>query len=172
MTDRARALIVCVGWTLGLSTVILAAGLGARWLLLRFAVFSPWLEHAILWSLSLLAGTGGFLLFSHASWAWVHWRRGWRVRWIAERRYAYEEVGDGGQFRSFEIRYEPLETRYAPPCRITVPGAAEWTEVTPNWAHGRRDVILERLRRWGGREGWNAPVTFVSARTAADQLHV
>lgn len=170
MTDRARSLVVCIGWTTGLLSVVLGAGLGARWLLLRFAVSSAWWEHAILWSLTLVAAICGFLLFSHGSWAWVDWRRGWRVRWIAEHRYVYEEVGDGGQFRSFEVRYEPLENRYAPPCRITVPGADEWTEMTPTWAHGRRDAILERIRRWGGREGWNAPVTFASAgRVVADE---
>src|SRR5262245_31937418 len=115
-----------------------------------------------LWGLSLVAVIGGFLLFAHASWAWVHWRRGWRVRWITQDRYVYEEIGDGGQFRSLEILYEPLEkNRYAPPCRITVPGADEWATMTDPWAHGRRDAILERLRRWGGHEGWNAPVTFV-----------
>jgi hypothetical protein len=163
MTDRARSLIVCVGWTLGLLSVVLGAGLGARCALLRFAVSSPWREHAIVWSVSLLAVAAGFLLFSQASWAWVYWRRGWRVRWIAEHCYVYEEFDSGGQFRSFEIRYESLEKRYAPPCRITVPSASDWNEGTPAWAHGRRDAILERLRLWGGGEGWKAPVTFVSA---------
>jgi hypothetical protein len=94
---------------------------------------------------------------------------GWQVRWVAEHRYAYEEIDDAGQFRSFEIAYEPLEDRYAPPCRITVPGPDQWIEMTPTWAHGRRDVILERLRLWGGYEGWNASVTFVTAGTEGDK---
>src|SRR5262245_29269340 len=145
MTDRSRSLAVCVASTSALVSLVIGTALAARWLLFRFAVSSAWREHAILWGLSLVAAIGGFLLFAHTSWAWVDWRRGWRVRWIAADRYAYQEIGDSGRFRSLEIRYEPLEPRYAPPCRITVPGVDDWTAMTPAWAHGRRDTILQRL---------------------------
>ena len=168
MSDRTRSFIVCIGLTLGLLSMIVGTGLGARWLLLRFAVSSAWREHAIFGGVSLLATAAGFLLFSRASWAWTDWRRGWRVRWIADHRYVYEEVGPGGRFRSFAIRYEPLEKRYAPPCRITVPSADDWDAVTPTWVHGRRDAILERLRLWGSCEGWNASVEFVPPGRTAD----
>jgi hypothetical protein len=59
MSDRTRSFLACVGWTVGLFSVVLGAGLGARLLLLRFAVSSVWLEHAILWSLSLVAVVSG-----------------------------------------------------------------------------------------------------------------
>jgi hypothetical protein len=168
MTDRSRWLAACIASTTALISLVLGSAFSARWLLVRFAVSSAWREHAILWGLSLVAVLGGFYLFADATWAWTYWRRGWRVRWIAADRYAYEELDDDGGFRSLEIRYEPLEARYAPPCRITVPGADEWTAMTQTWAHGRRDAILERIRRWGGGEGWNASVTFVPAAAAAD----
>jgi hypothetical protein len=90
MTDRARFLGLFIAWAIGLLSVVLCAAIATRWLLLRFAVSSPWLEHAILWSLSAAAAIGGFLLFAGASWAWVYWRRGWRVTRISENRYAYE----------------------------------------------------------------------------------
>ncbi len=169
MSDSARALLGFLGLLAGLVSAVLLPAFGARWLLVRFAVSSTWREHAILWTLAALGAIGGFVLFSKATWAWLQWRRGWRVRWIAERRYAYEEFDDRGQSRSIEIQYEPLAAGYAPPCRITVPGADEWNAMTPPWAHGRRDAILERLRLWGSFEGWHAPVTFVSAEPSLDQ---
>jgi hypothetical protein len=41
--------------------------------------------------------------------------------------------------------------------------------MTPVWAHGKRDMILERLRLWGGHEGWKAAVTFVDAEGRGDE---
>ena len=171
MSDRKRAFLAWLGVATGLVSVVLLPAFGARWLLLRFALSSPWKEKAIAWTAMLVGGVGGFLLFSEASWAWVRWRRGWRVQRIANQRYAYEEFDDSGRLRSFEVRYEALEERYAPPCQITVPAAADWNRMLPSWAHDRRDAILERLRLWGACEGWNAPVTFVDATALSNEAH-
>ena len=168
MSDRKRAFIACLGLTTGLVSTVLIPAFGARWMLDRFALSSPW-GGAILLIATLLGVVGGFLLFSAASWAWVDWRRGWQVRWIANQHYAYEEFDDTGQVRSFAVRYEALEERYAPPCRITVPAAAEWNRMLPGWAHDRRDAILERLRLWGACEGWDAPVTFVDTTAVSSE---
>ena len=161
MSDRQRAFLACVGLTVGLIAAVLLPALLARWALLRFALSSPWTEIPILGIAMLVGMVFGFLLFSETNWGWVYWRRGWRVRRIAKQRGAYEEFDDSGHRRSFEFGYEALEDRYAPPCRITIPGPTDWNRMLPSWAHDRRDAILERVRLWGAYEGWNAPVTFV-----------
>ena len=161
MSDRKRAFFACVGLTVGLIAAVLLPAFIARWAILRFALSSTWKEKAILVAAMLVAVPFGFLQFSLANWAWRHWWRGWQVRWIEKQRCAYEEFDATGQRRSFEFRYEALKDEYAPPCRITIPSAADWNRMLPNWAHDRRDAILERIRLWGAREGWNAPVTFV-----------
>ena len=35
------------------------------------------------------------------------------------------------------------------PHQVSVPSAREWSRRTPDWAHARRDLIIDRLRRWG-----------------------
>jgi hypothetical protein len=161
LTDKRRAYLAVI-WALLGSTAWLATSAALVALIAASGWFQqhPRFGHAVVWTVAALAGLGGLWGYWNVTWAHAIYSGGYRVRWLGAQNYAYEEFGDDGMFRSFAFGYQPLAKSYAPPCRISLPGAAQWEAGTPAWAHGRRDEILVRLRGWAQR-GHGEAVTFV-----------
>ena len=92
--------------------------------------------------------------------AWVvlqeveFWHSGYRIRWIGDTTWLYEEKGPDRALRSIPFRREFLDQNYPAACRIFLPGESEWSARTPAWAQERRAEILDRIReRCGARAG-------------------
>lgn len=96
-------------------------------------------------------------------------RRGYRVRWIAEERWAYEErvvASVGGAALTYRCEVRDL-AGYPQPCTIHAPSEAEWEAGTPAWAHGRRAEILQRIRDRHGADRGGDVVLAAAPSTAA-----
>jgi len=161
VSDKRRALLAVV-WAFFGSLAWVAASAAVVNLIVAADWFQqhPRLGQPVVWTVAGLAGAGGLWGFWNVTSAYEFYNRGYRVRWLGAKDYAYEEFGGDGMLRPFAFGYQPLAKSYAPPCCISLPSADQWESGTPTWAHGRRDEIVWRLTHWA-RRGHGEAVTFV-----------
>ena len=161
VTDKTRARLDLIKAALG--TVVWVLGCGV--VVSRIAGTELFQQHpiggrVIAWTLATAAGLGGLWGFWSITSAADYCRGGYRVNWLPERGYVYEEFDEDGMLRALPFGYQRLENTYAPPCLLELPTAEEWSTVAPGWAHSRRDEIVLRLTKWAQR-GYEPTVRLV-----------
>ena len=111
----------------------------------------PRLGYVLVLIVAGVVGVGGLFGFWFVAELIDYWRRGYRVRWLTENEYVYEEVAEAGA-RSFPISREVLASGYPAPCRVRMPTEASWASEVPAWARGRRGQIATRIAECFGAD--------------------
>jgi hypothetical protein len=136
--------VICV-----LSWLVIGA-FGVR--LMASAPWRPSLVVACMIALGALIGAGGlvgfWLIADHVDYI----RIGYRVRWLRDDDYLYEERMQGGAVRSLPIVRRIVGEGYPAPSEVHLLSEASWPSDAPQWARGRRAEIADRIARCFGSE--------------------
>ena len=87
-------------------------------------------------------------------------RRGFRVRWVKDEHWLYEERAPTGEARLLPCERVTTGDGYPAPCDVHIASAFAWNSRMPSWARNRREEILRRIALCFGAERGGA-VRFV-----------
>lgn len=144
----------------GLLTWIVGGGAAALLLSGLPAPYGPWASLPAV----LATGIGALVPFWRLGEEIAFVRRGYQVREVPRRLYLYryppgpracvfEELSAEGEVRGLPFVRIVLGGGYPARSDIRVPSAANWDQVVPRWARGRRAEILARMSECLGGAG-------------------
>jgi hypothetical protein len=145
--------------------VLLWLGGGARVALLAGQAVAGWIpDLAVVVSGAIIMIVGLGVLVS----LWLiddhlrFFRRGFRMRWVKEGHWLYEERAPAGEPRFLPCERVTTGDGYPAPCEVSITSEITWNSHAPSWAWNRRQEILRRIALCFGAEHGGA-VRFVDA---------
>ena len=150
MLHHIEALSRRLGLTLTVAAVLLWVYFGTRfaiavgvWVGLALAPeeFVYLTSDALCFIVGLGAVIGVWLIAEHMRFR----RRGFRVRWVEDSRWLYEERAQSGKSRFLPCTRIIVGEGYPAPCIVHILSETDWNSLTPAWARDRRQEISQRL---------------------------
>lgn len=111
-------------------------------------------------AIGVIVGLGGLVSFWLISDHIEFFRRGFRMRWVKEGQWLYEERASTGEARLLPCERVTTGDGYPAPCEVRITSASAWNSRMPSWARNRRQEILQRIALCFGAEHGGA-VRFV-----------
>jgi hypothetical protein len=72
-------------------------------------------------------------------------KRGFRMRWVRDHHWLYEEIGPAGESRFLPCERVMIASGYPAPCVVRIASEGAWSTQMPAWAWCRREEILQRI---------------------------
>jgi hypothetical protein len=79
-------------------------------------------------------------------------KRGYQIRWLTADEWVYEERRANGSIECMPFSRQTVGDGYPAPCQVFIHSEKSWEQQAPQWAHGRRAEILERIGDLSGAD--------------------
>jgi hypothetical protein len=138
--------------TIGCALLWLSAGAVVTALTANALATRPVLAQIVSFAIAAVVAFGGLVSYWLICGQVEFRRRGFRVRWVSEEDWLYEERAPTGQSRFLPLQRVITGDAYPAPCDVRIAGETAWSSQVPSWAWNRREEILRRIALCFGAE--------------------